>query len=1042
MLTDNLFKNDDRKFQLDHDVYNQVINVWNQTEENFPNNKTISQIFEDRANETPDNIALIYKNIKLTYKGLNEKANRLANHLLENYNIQPDDLVTLSLDRSEFMIIAILAILKSGAAYVPIEPSYPDERIAHILDDTRTPLIIINECYKGKIKHILKEKQINLNFLTMEDINKNNLLERYSELNINSYATSHNLAYVMYTSGTTGKPKGVMIEHMGVINYIYDLTARYKLSTNKNNEVILQFTNYVFDPSVEQIMLALLNGCKLLIIQNQLWLDKDKFYACLIKNKVTHIHATPTFLGNYDFRKISSLKRIISGAELLNMSCYKKLQFNNQIIVVNKYGPTETTINCIANVVEENDIRIGTPMANVKVYILDPHLSPVGIEEVGELYIGGVGLARGYLNLPELTLEKFIVNPFQSPEEKLLNKNARIYKTGDRFRWCADGKLEFIGRNDFQVKIGGHRIELLEIEVLLNDYPGIMQSVVIVKEISNKNKYLVGYYVSECEINQASIFLHLKNSLPSYMIPTLLIKLDKMPVNTNGKLDRGSLPESMALKNNYINTHSKPNLLQALETEENLATNYMFSGENILKLVNLWENILGIRPQNIEDNFFHLGGNSILMVKMLTLVQEQFDKKINVHRFLLEPTLKHLQSLLEDKNTSYSLFSHVDNDTKMLPHNDLMVATEKTDKAVLLTGATGFLGIHLLHQIAKQFTGNIYCLIRAKTIEDGINRLKASLTKYQLDLSKSFNRVIVILGDLAKPNLGINFKTWGLLANDVDYIFHNGAYVNHMYDYTTLKPVNVDSTSFLIELANTCRKKHIHFISTKNAEDGFIMTTGPKNRIINSFDSISGYTLSKLVAENILHNAWLNGTSVTIYRPGEITGSLLNGMSNFENNHALLLLKACIESGVSPLWKKTVDMLPVDIISNAIIKLSVFHGSNGQSYNLSNPNTLTWCEYINLVNQNGYLVKLITVDEWVNNYIFKLDESSPFYALKALYMNNSDTKFKDQKIEYSLTQSILNKIGITLPNDYRSMISSYLSTLAAKGFLPASNFQI
>ena len=527
-----------------------ILKTWNDTDKEYPHDKTIHSLFEDQVLKTPNNIAVIYQDIKLTYKQLNDRANQLAHYLIKHHNIKPDTLIALLLDRSENMLIAILAVLKAGAAYVPMDPQYPNDRIKYILSDTNTTLVLANNTYTKRIKKLKK-----VNVIPIDDNTFLKEINTYSSINTTvKELTSSNLAYVIYTSGTTGNPKGVMIEHSGVINLKYDLTKRYKFG---KKEVILQLSNYVFDASVEQITLTLLNGYTLVCITQHNLLNSKKFYNYMNLYNVSHIHGTPTLLTKYNLSLFKSIKRAIYGGEKLDVNLQGIINKYPNISIINEYAPTEATITSTVKFIKNNtDISIGTPISNTKAYVLSSDLSLLPIGAVGELYIGGVGLARGYLNNPDLTAKRFISNPFQSKKEEECKKNSRIYKTGDLVRWLPDGNLEYIGRNDFQVKIRGFRIELGEIESVLSRYIGVKQAVVLTKEKEDtNNKYLIAYYTSDNgdKLDEDGILSYLATKLPEYMIPTALLHMDKLPLTLNGKLDRKALPDPILGNiDNYI----------------------------------------------------------------------------------------------------------------------------------------------------------------------------------------------------------------------------------------------------------------------------------------------------------------------------------------------------------------------------------------------------------------------------------------------------------------------------------------------------------
>jgi len=598
------------------DEYEKIIHKWNETDNNYSLENTIHSLFENQTEKTPNNIALIYKDTKLTYIQLNEKTNQLANYLKNTYEIKTEMFISLCLDRNEHMIIAILAVLKLGCTYVPIDPTYPSERIKYILKDTSPILMLTNEAHMQKLINLMSnsESMHKIDVLALD--NQEIVLKLCSQSNSNLLipVKSNNLAYIIYTSGTTGYPKGVMVEHKGLINLKYDLSFKYRMN-NTDREVILQFANYVFDASVEQIMLALLNGYTLLLVPNELWLNKEEFYNYLNLNKTTYIETTPTFSSQYDFSKILTLKRLIFGGEVLSKDLYDKVVKSKSMQIINTYGPTEISITATMSIIKDEIITIGKPISNVKCYVLDKHLKPLPVGAIGELYIGGIGLARGYLNQQQLTEEKFVVNQFQTKKERQLNINSRLYKSGDFVRWLNDGNLEYVGRLDNQVKIRGYRIELEEIEKAILRYKGIHWSIVDVKEKKNQgqsldSRYIVGYYMSDIVIDQHSILNHIRNILPEYMIPTILVHLDKLPISINGKINKRDLPEAEFIVDNYIPPRSD------LE----------------MKILQIWCETLGLTNEKvgIRDNFLTMGGDSIVGIQLVNRLRQRLNINLSV----------------------------------------------------------------------------------------------------------------------------------------------------------------------------------------------------------------------------------------------------------------------------------------------------------------------------------------------------------------------------------------------------------------------------
>ncbi|CAA7197537.1 Tyrocidine synthase 3 [Chryseobacterium potabilaquae] len=601
----------------------------------YDGSSLLHELFEHQVDKTPDHIALVYEDVSLTYQELNERSNQLAHYLLDTYKIVPDELIPLCLNRSEDMLIGILGVLKAGGAYVPMDPGYPMERIDHILKDTHARVILVEEStqsllsdYKGCVS-VCGSEEVEFSVVSLDNVSVVDTLSGCSVTNPVTGVKSDNLAYVIYTSGTTGKPKGVMIEHSGVVNLVSDLYSRYELTSE---DVIFQFANYIFDASIEQMMLAILNGNKLLFIKDKSYLNEELFLKTLSDHNVSYIHLTPSILENIDITKVSSLRVLNSGGEALSDQLYNKLN-NHHFRLVNSYGPTETTVTSIVNTCGKSN-NIGRPISNTSVYVLDRYLRPVPVGAVGELYIGGSGLSRGYLNLPELTDECFVANPFQSEVEKSIGYNGRMYKTGDLGRFLPGGDLEYIGRNDFQVKIRGYRIELGEIENVLLSYEGIRQAVILAKENSSGLKYLVGYYVSDRAINPEDLSLYLSGLLPEYMVPSGYVHLEEFPLTINGKLDRRALPE--------------PNFVGDRE--------YVGASNDLEKsLVAIYGDVLGLDSESISihDDFFRLGGNSIMAMKLIGKIYYHLKIRIKVTDIFYAKTIEKLSSIIKDYKMKY-----------------------------------------------------------------------------------------------------------------------------------------------------------------------------------------------------------------------------------------------------------------------------------------------------------------------------------------------------------------------------------------------------
>ncbi|MGG3181746.1 amino acid adenylation domain-containing protein, partial [Priestia megaterium] len=570
---------------LSHEEKNQLLIDFNQTEADYPK-KPIHLLFEEQVEKTPENVAVVYESDSLTYKELNEKANQLA-RTLRTHGVQPDSRIGLLMERSIDMIVGLLAILKSGGAYVPIDPEYPVERIQYILDDAEVPMVLSQASLINTL-----EPQVDFKgqWLDMQD---SNVYDEQAS-NLIPVTKLSDLAYVIYTSGTTGKPKGVMVEHKGIPNLINYF--KRELNTS-NKDRFGQFASTSFDVSVEEIWVSLLSGTCLIIIPNHIISDHNTFEIFINESKISNLLLPPTYMRYLNYENVDNLKHVIaagsaSSPELVN-------EWNEKYI--NGYGPTETTV--ISTTWRYEDYRkdlslipIGKPISNTQIYILNESLQPQPIGVPGEMYISGVGVARGYLNRPDLTAEKFIENPFIP--------GTKMYRTGDLARWLSDGNIEFLGRIDHQVKIRGYRIELGEIEAILLQHQSI-QDVVVSEQLNMQGEnYLCAYVVmKDTEVNVSSLKRYLNKKLPQYMIPSFFIELDCIPLTSNGKVDSRELP--------------KPT--EALRAQEYVPP----TSDLEKKLVEIWEEVLGIENLGVTDSFFDQGGHSLGAIRLMSELRQE-----------------------------------------------------------------------------------------------------------------------------------------------------------------------------------------------------------------------------------------------------------------------------------------------------------------------------------------------------------------------------------------------------------------------------------
>lgn len=603
----------------------------------FPTDATLAQLFRERAASVPDAIAVVYNDASVTYKELDSWSDQLAAELVNNYVAGSDRLVALCLDRSIEMTASIIAVWKAGAGYVPISPDAPIERARYILEDTAPIVVLCSAVQQEQMERLLPES---IAVRAVDGAWGDEVRHSGAVLPTGISADATDLAYVIYTSGTTGRPKGVMVENRSVVNYVYVIDDLYGLSTGPAKETMLQALSYAFDGGVVPMVLALLTGNTLVHVDDQLWLDSERFTAYLRDNNVTYMNGTPTFYKHLSLGAVPSLKRMVVGGESLDGACLREMTRANNLEVSNEYGPTEATISTTSYPVREHDLAIGRPLANSFVFVLDEALRIVPIGAVGEIYLGGPGVARGYLNMPGETAERFIPNPYQSDEDKRdtcwsgEGRNARIYKTGDLARRRFDGALEYVGRNDSQIKVQGFRVEPAEIESVLNDFPGVRQSSVIPSanreetEPVDGSTSVVGFYVSSSPLDENGIFNYLRANLPAYMIPSELVKIDAYPVTNNGKLDLEKLHE----------------LLPGVNAEDGAPRSELED-----KLRGVVADVLGVEVAQvgIQDDLFMLGLNSILVIQLISALNMELGISLSVPSLFLAPTVAELAELPE-----------------------------------------------------------------------------------------------------------------------------------------------------------------------------------------------------------------------------------------------------------------------------------------------------------------------------------------------------------------------------------------------------------
>jgi amino acid adenylation domain-containing protein/thioester reductase-like protein len=1024
---------------------------WNATQRDYPSQSCLQTLFEAQAARTPDEIAVIFEAQRLTYGELNRRANQLANYL-RALSVGPDTLVGICVERSLEMMVGLLGVLKAGGAYVPLDPAFPTERLALMLEDSRIPVLLTqrsigDELLASSAGIVPAGTQV----ISLDTDWQQITQER--DTNPALLTTPDNLAYTIYTSGSTGRPKGVQIPHRAVVNFLHSMACAPGLNAS---DTLLAVTTLSFDIAGLELFLPLLNGARLIIAGREVASDGVRLKELLDGAGVTVMQATPAtwrLLLAAGWQCTPRLK-ILCGGEALPRDLANQLLGDGGELW-NMYGPTETTIwSATCRVTPgAGPISIGCPIDNTQIYLLDPRLQPVPIGAPGELYIGGDGLAHGYLNRPDLTAEKFVPDLFGR------RPGARLYRTGDLMRYTNEGEIEFLSRIDHQVKVRGFRIELGDIETALSQSPAVGQAVVVVREDVPGDKRLVAYIVpsdrsleiehfdednleSSVGTDNSALIAQLprelraflKSRLPDYMIPSSFVLLDAMPLTPNGKVNRRALPAP-----NHNAAQERAFVAPRTPLEATLAA--------------VWGEVLRVERVSIDDNFFELGGHSLLATQLIFRAQSALQVTLPVRAFFEAPTVAGMAQAIEAQrqgDTPAVLQANVPNladeaalDPTIRPDALQITAHAFEPQALFLTGATGFLGAFLLHDLLQQTRATIYCLVRASDVEQARARIQTTLATYQLWDDTLSDRIAPVIGDLAQPLLGLGEAQFQRLAEQVDVIYHSGAVTSFIYPYATLKAPNVLGTQEILRLACRATLKPVHFISTLSvfsprdqAPDGAIREQDAPEQ----YEALAtGYMQSKWVAERLALQARARGIPVCVYRPGRIAGHSRSGACQTDD-FAWRMIKACIEAGSAPDLDMRVDMTPMDYVSQAIVYLSRQPEALHHTFHLLNTNPPHLNDVADWIRAFGYPLEQLAYEQWRAGLLeiaARSSDSAAAALIPFLSPQRADMELGDLRFDQRHTHERLESASIICPTIDQHIFATYLMYYIDTGFLEA-----
>lgn len=1004
-----------------------LLNRFNKTGWDYHHEETLESLFRKQALLHPDKTAIVYQDQEITYRDLDQRSNQIANLLL-SHGIKEGKYVPIWLDRSLEWIVAVLGVIKTGAAYVPIDPAYPAKRVEFILSDTAADIILTNQNLETLLSGTERTKVFDLS--SMENLN--HLSSDAPEIKIHQ----NSLAYTIYTSGSTGKPKGVMVSHQAIQHLVTWHNHHFHVDQSSKLTLV---AGLAFDISVWETWSALTSGATLFIADNEDRTDAHALVDFYRRNQITH-GFVPSVLGppvvndtrNYPDLK---LKYLFTGGEKLKPVLTTELSYE----LIDYYGPTECTVFATFKKVKDINGKyvssIGKPIANAKAYILGENMELLPVGAVGELCIGGNILANGYLNNEELTDSKFIDNPFRETE--------KLYRTGDLAKWRPDGDIEFLGRIDNQVKIRGFRVELGEIERTLLQQKDIKEAVVISRDTEGDSKYLIAFIVSRAEAEKdiSSVRSALKEELPGYMIPAQIIFIDKIPLTANGKTDAQALKDLADKEAKELISFEPP----TNETER--------------IVVNVWSSALERPVINITDNFFDIGGNSLLVATVAVALQRKLDVKVYLRDIYQFPVLQELSEALITRSREMREAMPVEDvEPYVALQKDVYLAPGtvfaggfdpkqiENPATIFLTGVTGFVGIHLLQELLDTTNADIYCLVRAQDQFHAMEKIERCFKQYHIPQKEEQKaRIIPVIGDLALPALGLSEEIFTKLAKQTDLIYHSGSSVNFIEPYSYMKTPNVEGLREIIKLAGAERTKCLALLSTISVYSWGHVFTG-KTVMLESDDieqnlmSVSkdiGYVRSKWVMEAVADLAAKEGLPLITYRLGYAMCHSETGASASYQWWSGLV-KNCIEFKSYPaLTELREGLITVDYMTKSIAHITKNKEAIGKKFNLiARPETnLTLEGFFGLMKKYyPFILKDLPYKEWRKQW--EDDSKNRLYPLTSLFRDNMHEGLSTVELyqntyiwDCSNVIQFLEGSGIQEPVFDKKVMDSYLKYL-------------
>ena len=881
----------------------------------------VHKLFEARVRRAPTNLAVVYSDRSLTYAELNLQANRLARYLRAE-GVCAGTLVGVCVERVPEMVIALLATLKAGAAYVPLDPKYPTERLQHMLADARPQIVLTYRSLQGMLPTTARIIPIEPTLQALAEVPADDMTP------VQIVCSPHDPVYVIYTSGSTGRPKGTVMSHRAMVNLLGWHREDPYLGRPAR---VLQFASLSFDVAFQETFSTLCTGGTLVLLDEWIRRDAQALMKLLRQQSIERMFVPPLLLQSLAEYFCTTgiapagIQDVITAGEQLRVSPQIVRLFEHcaGARLHNHYGPTETHV-VTALTLDGPPQRwptlpsIGRPIANTQIHVLNGQGRPAPIGVVGEVYIAGANVALGYLNRDELTNQRFV--PDLDPSSK-----RRMYKSGDLGYWRGDGTIEYLGRNDDQIKIRGFRVEPGEIEAQLARHEGVNEVAVAAHPDAAGQQRLVAYIVAHPRSEGRSNFVnslreHLKTLVPEHMLPSAFVMLQHLPLSPNGKLDRRALP-APEMNLNSSRTYQPP------------------QGEIEKSIARIWREVLQLDRLGRNDDFFELGGHSLLVLRMLLKINHSMNLSLSVADIYQNPTVQTLARRIEHGG---GVPEEVDlsREAVLEPYNVVCAASRHIpERHVLLTGATGFVGRFVLAELLHRTPATVHCLVRGRSEQEAATRLRATLAHWDLWHEKFQHRIVAVPGDLRQARLGIGAANYDALERNVDSIYHCGTSMNHLETYAMAKAANVDSAKEVLALATQGRSKLINYVSTtavfSNFTPGIQRVVDETTPIVNERHSAaSGYLASKWVAEHMFLTAHERGIPCNVFRVGLVWADTKRGRFD-ERQWVYRLLKTALLSGMG-IRTHQLPMIPVpvDHVAAAITHLAGSHPNGGGIFHI------------------------------------------------------------------------------------------------------------